>query len=78
MAVCEYCGSRFLIPESVRTAVPRTQLAADTALPRVDVGRWIRLLVIFIIVTTVVPTVCGIVAAVCGVLVPIAAGLLGQ
>src|SRR6266545_754732 len=72
---CAYCGSRFLIPESIRTpATPFAGFAESAYTPtRIDVRRWVRWLIIFVVVVTVVPTVCGLAAAFCGVLAPLIA-----
>lgn len=69
---CEYCGSRFLIPESVRGKLPNIVPTIDLAMTptQVDVGKWVKWLVIFIVVVTVVPLVCSLVAAVCGIAIP--------
>ena len=81
---CEHCGSHFLVPESARTSgynlpdyTPLIQNSfAQATEAEQNIGKWVRWLVIFIIVVTVVPTVCGLGAAFCGVLAPFAAKLL--
>ena len=81
---CDHCGSHFLVPESVRTGaydIPDyTPLIQNSFARRPkqnkNIGKWVRWLVIFIVVVTVVPTVCGLGAAFCGVLAPFAAKLL--
>lgn len=75
-ATCAYCGSRFVIPASVRSPETNTFSAAqtfDSRVPeaQVNVARWVKWLVIIIVVTTVVPVVCGVIAAFCGALAPI-------
>lgn len=75
--VCAHCRSHFIVPESVRPAVvyipnvPQTTSLDTPSYDPTQVRRWIRWLVIFIIVTTVVPVVCGVGAAICGVLAPL-------
>lgn len=68
---CAYCGTRLILPEAVRQndapeifAAP--QISLDLSRMQTDTMRWVKWLVIFIIVVTVVPTVCGIFASVCG------------
>lgn len=81
---CDYCGSHFLVPESVRRPdVPNLapyleNSFADAVATQANIGKWVRWLVIFIVVVTVVPLVCGLGAAFCGVLAPFAAIFLGR
>lgn len=75
-ATCAYCGSRFVVPASVRAAAPREtddapSFSAIDPQPSIVAARWIKWLVIFIVVVTVVPTVCGIGATICGALAPL-------
>lgn len=70
---CEYCGTRFFVDvPTAQIALPPTDTAlSPSALSREDsakIRQWVKWLVIFIIVVTVVPMVCGIVASVCGAL----------
>ncbi len=74
--VCEYCGARFLVPANVRASNTNQLADAPTieiTVPPVqtDAARWVKWLVIFIVIVTVVPTVCGVGAAVCGALAPL-------
>ena len=70
---CQYCGTRFVLPEAVR---PKTESVETFDAPDISVDltgiqtntmRWVKWLVIFIVIVTVVPTLCGVLASFCGV-----------
>jgi DNA-directed RNA polymerase subunit RPC12/RpoP len=75
LATCEYCGTRFVVPASVRAENTDTfgapTIDINLAQPQTDLARWVKWLVIFVVVVTVVPTLCGVAAAVCGALAPL-------
>lgn len=83
---CAHCGSHFVVPASVRAAGDTSaqglteviSLNASPTLDQTQVRRWVRWLVIFIVVTTIVPVVCGVGAAICGVLAPLVTLLIGR
>lgn len=69
---CEYCGTRFFLhTPAAQIALPPNKTVSNTStLSEQDsskIRQWVKWLVIFIVVVTVVPTVCGILASVCGV-----------
>ncbi len=69
---CEYCGARYFLPAAHASLAPPPEIRAQTATlaaqDSANVRRWLKWLVIFIIVVTVVPMLCGIAASACGVL----------
>jgi DNA-directed RNA polymerase subunit RPC12/RpoP len=69
---CEYCGTRFFVDApTAQIALPPTDTASSQfALSGEDSAKfrqWVKWLVIFIIVVTVVPMLCGLAASLCGV-----------
>lgn len=69
---CQYCGTRFVLPEAVR---PKTTAVTTHTTPEISVDltgiqsntlRWVKWLIIFIVVTSVVPVICGVMASICG------------
>lgn len=70
---CNYCGTRFLLPEAQRVAAPVDM--AETSTPfttpvisvetQANIGRWVKWFIIFILVTTLVPVICSVVAGIC-------------
>jgi hypothetical protein len=73
---CAYCGTRFYVPgfKSDTTADNTPQsYTFDTTAPKINIttATWVKWLVIFLVVTTVVPIICSVIAAVCGVVVPL-------
>lgn len=79
-ATCEYCGSRFLIPANLRPVAPAKPITVDlyATQRQINTARWVKWLVIIIVVTTVVPMVCGMIAAVCGGLAPLVGLFFGR
>ncbi len=68
---CEYCGTRFLLPATDRAAAPGDTTPTVTASvisveAQRNVARWVKWLVIIIVVTTVVPVICSVVVGICG------------
>jgi DNA-directed RNA polymerase subunit RPC12/RpoP len=68
---CDHCGTRFVMPGAQMSNAPpmETLSVAPTLSPEMqaNVQRWIKWLVLCIVVVTVVPIVCGILASICGV-----------
>jgi hypothetical protein len=68
---CDHCGTRFVLPGAHASGAPAMETISDApTLPletQANVQRWVKWLVIFIVVVTVVPVVCGMLASVCGV-----------
>ncbi|MCG3142503.1 MAG: hypothetical protein HDKAJFGB_03972 [Anaerolineae bacterium] len=70
---CEYCGAHFFLPgadafDAPPSAENRAYVTTLSPQYSANVRRWIKWLIIFVIVVTVVPMVCGIAASVCGAL----------
>ncbi|MBI4672350.1 MAG: hypothetical protein HY741_11895 [Chloroflexi bacterium] len=68
---CEYCGTRFLVPATHRPTAPVQVIEMPdpqviSLQAQTNVARWVKWIVIIVVVSTVLPVVCSIVFGVCG------------